>query len=129
MYDNENFPYQNETYMLIGIAMEIHNILGKGFLESVYKDAFEYELKARGIRYEREKQFLITYKDSILPHHFYADFVIEGRVILEIKSKARIIEDHYAQVLNYLAVSKLPVALIVNFHEDSLQQRRVIFTM
>jgi GxxExxY protein len=120
------YPFQKETYELIGIAMEIHRTLGKGFLEIVYKDAFEYELKVRGINYEREKKYSIKYKDAILPHCFYADFVIDSKVILEIKSKASIIEEHYAQVLNYLAISKLSVALIINFHEDSLQQRRVV---
>ena len=127
MRNTLKYPFQKETYELIGIAMEIHRVLGKGFLEIVYKDAFEYELKLRGINYEREKRYLIKYKDVLLPHCFYADFVIDYKVILEIKSKARIIEEHYAQVLNYLAISKLSVALIINFHEDSLQQRRVVF--
>ena len=53
--------------------MEVHRILGKGFLEIVYKDALEYEFKKKGISYEREKRYEIKYKDIILPHHFYAD--------------------------------------------------------
>jgi GxxExxY protein len=123
---NSGYLYQDITYELIGVAMEIHRILGKGFLEVVYKDAFEYELKSRGIPYEREKKYSITYKNICLPHCFFADFVIKDKIILEIKSKARIIEDHYAQVLNYLAISKLNVGLIINFHENSLEQRRIV---
>ncbi len=68
MYENEIFPFQKETYDLIGIAYEIHNFLGKGFLEVVYKDAFEFELQKRGIKYVREKEYLINYKGYIYSH-------------------------------------------------------------
>ena len=128
MYSSDKYPFQEETYTLIGIAMEIHRVLGKGFLEIVYKDAFEYELQQRGVKYEREKQYYINYKDVVLPHLFYADFVIEGKIILELKSKSGVIEEHYAQVLNYLAISKLQLGLIINFHEQSLHYKRVILT-
>lgn len=106
--------------------MEIHRLLGKGFSEIVYKDAFEYELQCRNILYEREKEYTVTYKNIILPHKFFADFVIENCIILEIKSKAGIIEQHQAQVLNYLAVSKLKLGLLLNFHEKSLQYKRLV---
>ena len=62
MNDENNFPLKKETYEIIGIAMEIHKILGKGFLEIVYKDALEFELKQRKIFYEREKEYKIRYK-------------------------------------------------------------------
>jgi len=107
MYPKDKFLYKYETYVLIGIAMEIHNILGKGFLEIVYKDAFEHELKKRNISYTREKEYQIQYKEIVLPHLFHADFVIDDKIILEIKSSGTIIEQHTAQVMNYLAISKL----------------------
>lgn len=128
MYNLSEYPFQDETFKIIGIAMEIHRILGKGFLEIVYKDALEYELIQKGIRYEREKEYAINYKGVVLPHKFYADFVIEGKIILEIKSKSGVIEEHYAQVINYLAISKLQLGLIINFHEKSLEQKRVVLT-
>ena len=99
--------------------MEIHSVLGKGFSEIVYKDAFEWEFKQRGINFEREKEYSVNYKGIILPHKFYADFVVFDCVILEVKSKKGIIEDHLAQVLNYLTISKLEVGLLINFHEKS----------
>lgn len=108
--------------------MEIHRLLGKGFSEIVYKNAFEYELRCRGILYEREKKYTVTYKNIILPHKFFADFVVDNCIILEIKSKAGIIEQHQAQVLNYLAVSKLQVGLLLNFHDHSLQYKRMVLT-
>ena len=77
VFDEENYPFKSETYTLIGIGMEIHRQLGKGFLEIVYKDAFEYELGQRNILYQKEKEFAIKYKDHILPHTFQADFIID----------------------------------------------------
>lgn len=127
-YNYKEYPLQDLTYQLIGIGMEIHRILGKGFLEVVYKDAFEYELRLRNFIYEREKEYTITYKNIILPHKFFADFVIDNSIILEVKSKAGMIEQHQAQVLNYLAVSKLQVGLLLNFHDQSLQYKRIILT-
>ncbi|HMR58198.1 MAG TPA: GxxExxY protein, partial [Cyclobacteriaceae bacterium] len=80
-FDKKKYPYQEKTYLLNGIAMEVHRILGRGFLEIVYKDALEYEFKNRKIKYEREKEYLIAYKDTILPHKFYADFVVFDKII------------------------------------------------
>ncbi|TDO29061.1 GxxExxY protein [Sediminibacterium goheungense] len=111
-YNQIDYPSQSLSDQLIGIGMEIHRLLGKGFLEIVYKDAFEYELRNQGITYEREKEYSVTYKNIILPHKFFADFVIDNCIILEIKSKSGKIEQHLAQVLNYLAVPKLKVGLL-----------------
>ncbi|MBK7097839.1 MAG: GxxExxY protein [Sphingobacteriales bacterium] len=127
-FENSNYPYQKETYKIIGIAMEIHKVLGKGLSEIVYKDAFEYELKSNNISFEREKEYIINYKEIVLPHKFYADFVVFDKIILEIKSKKSVIEDHYNQVLNYLAISKLEVGLLINFHENSLEYKRIVLT-
>lgn len=128
MFNNDNYPHQKETYDIIGVAMEVHKILGKGFSEIVYKDAIEYEFNQRNIFYQREKEYVVNYKDTILPHKFYADFVVFDKVILEIKSKKGIVEEHYAQVINYLAISGLEVALLINFHEKSLEYKRIVNT-
>jgi GxxExxY protein len=124
----ENYPLKLETFKIIGVAMEIHRILGKGFSEIVYKDAFEYECTERHILFEREKEYVVNYKGKTLPHRFFADFVLFDKVIVEIKSRKGIIEDHYAQVINYLAISKLEVGLLLNFHEKSLEQRRIVLS-
>ncbi len=127
-YDNNKYPLQEETYKIIGIGMEIHKTLGKGFSEIVYKDAYEYEFKQNGLFYEREKEYLVNYKGTILPHKFYADFVAFDKIILEIKSKKGIVDEHYAQVINYLTISKLEVGLLINFHEKSLEYKRIVLT-
>lgn len=125
-YSEKEYPLQQESYQIIGICMEVHRILGKGLLEIVYKDAIEYELRTKGLTYEREKKYEVEYKGIILPHHFFADFVIFDKIILEVKAQRGIVEDHVSWVLNYLAISKCPLALIVNFGEDSLITKRLI---
>jgi GxxExxY protein len=124
----EKYPFQEETYKLIGVCMEVHRNLGKGFLEVVYKDALQYEFKRVNIEFEREKKFEIAYKDIILPHHYIADFVAFGKIIIEVKAQENVAENHYKQVLNYLAASKLKLGLIINFGEESLKFKRVALT-
>jgi len=125
-YSEKKYPLQNKSYEIIGICMEVHRTLGKGFLEIVYKDAIEYEFVSRNIDYEREKKYEVEYKGIILPHYFFADFVVSNNIILEVKAQKGIVDNHYKWVLNYLAVSKCPLGLIVNFGEDSLVTKRLI---
>ena len=75
-YLMSNLILKNEAYKIIGACMEVHNNLGHGFLEIVYKDALEYEFKNLKIPFEREKEYEVNYKGIVLPHKFYADFVI-----------------------------------------------------
>jgi GxxExxY protein len=117
---------EQETRIIIGLAFEIHTLLGKGFLEIVYKDAIEYELRQREIVFEREKEYIISYKDIILPHKFFADFVVFGQVIVEVKAQVGIVDAHYSQTINYLRVSGCKVGLILNFGEDSVKVKRVV---
>jgi GxxExxY protein len=124
----EKYPFQEETYKLIGVCMEVHKNLGKGFLEVVYKDAVQYELKKMNIEFEREKKFEIAYKDIILSHYYIADFVAFGKIIIEVKAQENVAENHYKQVINYLAASKLKLGLIINFGEESLKFKRVALT-
>lgn len=128
-YGIEEFPFQEETYRIIGKCMEVHKYFGgKGFSEVVYKDALEHEFKIASIFYEREKKYEISYKGIILPHYYFADFVVFGNVMLEVKSQREIIDEHHQQTLNYLAVSKLKIGLIVNFGEESLKFKRLILS-
>jgi GxxExxY protein len=117
---------ESEAYEIIGLCMEVHRNLGHGFSEIVYKDALEYEFKRQKILFNREKEFKVHYKDIILPHHFYADFVVFDSIILEVKSTSQLTKSHFAQVINYLAVSDLPLGLLVNFNEDSLKYKRFV---
>lgn len=118
--------YKDECFSIIGKCFEVHNNLGAGFLEIVYKDAIEYEFRKSGIHYEREKEYIVHYKDVILPHRFYADFVVYDKIILEVKGVSAIADEFVAQAVNYLKVSENRLALIVNFGEIKLNYRRVI---
>ena len=123
---NRNFPHGEETYAIIGKCMEVHRILGHGFLEIVYKDALELEFRRAEIPYAREVKFEVCYKSQILPHHFYADFTVYDKIILEVKSMDGLHESLLAQTLNYLKVSNYDVGLLANFGKGSLEYRRVI---
>lgn len=119
--------YKDESYRIIGICMEVHKILGRGYLEIVYKDAIEYELNLAHIPFKREKEYKIDYKGYVLPHKFFADFVLFENIILEVKAAAGIIDEFTKLTLNYLAASKCKLGLIVNFGEDSLKYKRLVF--
>ncbi|KAA5533142.1 GxxExxY protein [Taibaiella lutea] len=118
--------FKEESYSIIGKCMEVHNNLGAGFLEIVYKDALEYEFKRAGIEYEREKMYEVNYKGAILPHKFYADFVVNKQIILEVKGVSAIADEFVAQCLNYLKVSGNSLALLVNFGELRLNYKRIV---
>ncbi len=119
--------YPDESYKIIGICMEVHKNLGKGFLEIVYKDALEYEFKNAGVEFEREKEYVVQYKNIVLPHKFFADFVVFDKIILEVKSVSALTDEHIAQTLKYLKVSGLKLGLLVNFGELSLKFKRIVF--
>jgi len=121
-----NLIYKLEAYKIIGCCMEVHKILGKGFNEVVYKDALEIEFKMTGIPNTREKGFQIPYKDVILPRKYNADFVVYEKIILEAKAIETLTSGNIKQTLNYLAVTKMHLALLVNFGEDSLRYKRVV---
>jgi GxxExxY protein len=124
----EKFILNEETGRIIGIGIEIHKILGAGFLEIVYKDAFEYEFLLNNIFFEREKEYQIAYKNTVLRHKFYADFIVFDNVILEVKAKeGGIAEEDLARSLNYLKCSGCRIALILNFAKLKLEIKRVIF--
>jgi len=122
----EEYLYKEENYSIVGILFEVHKNLGKGFSEVVYKDAIEYEFQKNDIPFEREKEFLVNYKDTTLKHKFYADFVIYDKIILEIKTVDCFNNAHYNQCLNYLNVSKYKLAILANFNSISLEYKRVI---
>ena len=118
--------HKEESYQIIGICTEVHNNLGAGFSEIVYKDALELEFKNAKIEYSREKEYTVNYKGIILSHKFYADFVIFDKIILEVKGKNKIADEDIAQCINYLKISENNLALLVNFGEPKLNYKRIV---
>jgi GxxExxY protein len=118
--------YKEESYKIVGLCMEVYHVLGRGYSETVYKDALEHEFMQKCIPFTCEREYKIRYKDIVLPHKYFADFVIYDKIVLEVKAVEMLIEVHTKQVLNYLATSKLRLGLLVNFGEGSLVSKRVI---
>lgn len=121
-----NLIYKEDTFKIIGILFEVHKNLGKGFSEIVYKDALEYEFTNANIPYEREKEYSVNYKNTILKHKFYADFVVFDKIILEIKSCDSFSPNHTSQCINYLKISNNKLAILANFNKSSLEHKRII---
>ena len=115
--------YSEITGPVIGAAMEVHKILGPGFLESVYEEAFAIELDLRNISYKRQHSIDIFYKGR-LAKQFACDFIIEDVVVVELKALSQLGDIEKAQVLNYLKATKLPVGLLLNFGAQSLEFKR-----
>jgi len=113
------------TFAVIGAAMEVHTILGPGFLESVYQSALARELTLRGIPFEQQVRLPVNYKDALVGEYI-ADFMIDGKPIVEIKAVSNFNSQHQAQAMHYLAATGCRLALLLNFGTGSLEHRRVI---
>ena len=107
--------------------MEIHNELGHGFSEIVYKDALEIEFSENDMLYEREKEYQVYYKGTRLKHKFYAEFIVFDKIILEVKCVKAINEEHVSQAINYLKVANNKLALLVNFARGKLEYQRIVY--
>jgi GxxExxY protein len=115
--------YEEITYVIIGAAMEVHRILGSGFVEAVYEAALAMELHARGIAFERQALLQVRYKGAVIGE-YRADFIIGGKVILELKAIKKLTEIEEAQLMNYLKATGIEVGLLLNFGAKSLEHVR-----
>ena len=115
-----------QIYDIVGAAMEVHKILGRGMEEAIYQEALQMELEERGISVEREKRLHLTYKDKTLKKTYLADFFCNG-IIVELKSTDSIVSDHRAQLFNYMRITKVSRGLLINFGEKSLRAERYLY--
>ena len=122
-----DYLYKNLTENIIGAVMEVHNTLHDGFLESVYEEAMAIEFDLRNIAFEKQKPIDVFYKGK-LAKQFFCDFVVEGKVLIELKAIKKLSDIENAQVLNYLKATNLPLALLINFGAPSLEFKRIIST-
>jgi GxxExxY protein len=111
------------TYQINGAIYEVNRELGSGFLEKVYEAALLIELRERGLQAERQVPVNVAYKGNLVGEYF-ADMVVEGKVILELKAVENLEKIHEAQLLNYLKATGYPVGLLVNFTYPKAQIRR-----
>ena len=119
--------YSELTRTIIGAAVEVHKILGTGFLESVYDEALAIEFDLRQIPHERQKPIEVYYKNR-LAKQFVCDFVAYDKIVVELKAIKEITDIESAQVLNYLKATGLNLGLLLNFGSSSLEIKRLIST-
>ena len=115
------------TGEIIGTAMEVHSQLGPGFLESVYEEALAVEFELKGIKFQKQKELPVFYKGRTIKQ-FVCDFVVENKVIVELKAVKQIGEIEKLQVINYLKASGYEIGLLFNFGDKSLEWKRLINT-
>ena len=116
MYQQVPDDVNELAHRVVDAAFAVHRELGPGFLESIYDRALRLELEARGIAFECEKSVAVLYRGVAIPGQ-RLDFVVEERLVVEVKAVAAIEPIHVAQVLSYLKTTKLRLALLINFHE------------
>lgn len=122
---SDKIIYRTESYDLIGAALEVHRQIGCGFTEPIYQEAFEEELRLRGIPFQREKTINISYKGKVLSKNFRPDFVCYDKIIVELKAVSEFTDEHFAQVYNYLKASGLELGILLNFGTTSLMHKRI----
>ena len=125
MNTDKEFLYKELTGEIIESAFAVQNTLGCGLLEKVYENALSWELELRGKKVNTQKEYKVIYKVKEIGV-YYADLIIEDKVIVEVKSVEEINDTHRAQLLNYLKISTLRIGLIINFGKPKLQYERFV---
>ena len=127
MKQEEKFPHKEETYKIIGACFEVYKEKGCGFLEPVYQECLAIEFKLQTIPFTAKKPIALQYKGYKLQHTYEPDFICFGDVIVEIKAVSKLVDEHRAQLLNYLNATGSEVGLLVNFgHYPLLEYERFI---
>ena len=119
--------YQELTNRILKACYAVHNELGCGFLERVYQEALDVQLTEMGIPFEREKHLPITYHGKVLKCDYFADFVVDNKVIVELKAVIEMNPVFEAQTINYLKATGLKVGLLINFGDRQLQIKRFAY--
>lgn len=127
-FHNPAYPHSALTGGIIASAMEVHRALGPGLLESAYSTCLAHELRFRGIAFSRETPVSPRYKELEVPNAYRTDFLVEGKVVVEVKAVERIERVHLSQLLTYLRLQQLEVGLLLNFNVPILKEgvRRVV---
>ncbi|KYG75522.1 GxxExxY protein [Roseivirga echinicomitans] len=127
---DEYYQFKELTHQIIGAAMRVHSFLGNGFQEVIYQRALAYELNQANLNFQREQEQYIFYRECTEPIGTRrADFIVENKVLVELKATTKLEEVHKAQILNYLRAYRFEVGLLINFGEKSLFFKRFVMNL
>ena len=107
--------YKDESYAIMGACFDVYTTMGCGFLEAVYQECLALEFQARSIPFEAKKPIRLMYRGKPLLQHYEPDYVCYGKIIVELKAVSELINEHRAQLLNYLSATGYQLGLLVNF--------------
>jgi GxxExxY protein len=121
--------FRDESYAIAGACMEVYREKGCGFLEAVYQECLEIEFELQGVPFVAQKPLALGYKGRPLKGRYEPDFVFYGKIIVELKATRELIDDHRAQVHNYLRATEFQLGLLINFgHFPKLEIERIVNT-
>jgi GxxExxY protein len=121
----EQLKYDDLTHKIIGCAMQVHTVLGNGFQEMIYQRALEIEMELEGLKFVREQEMSIYYRDIIIGSR-RVDFFVENKIMVELKSIIQLEDVHLAQAINYLEAYNMEIGLLINFGSKSLTFKRLL---
>jgi GxxExxY protein len=120
--------FKEEVFAIVGAAMEVHTVLGAGFLEPVYQEALEIESKARKLPFESQKVLQIRYKGHVLKKEYIADLIYFDKIVVELKALDRLSGKEESQLLNYLKATGMKVGVLINFgSHPKLEWKRLVY--
>ena len=122
----KNLLYEDLTGKIRQAAFEIHNYFGNGFLEKVYENTLIYKLRQLEIKCEQQVPLKVYFEDNIVVGEYFADIVVENKIILELKTIENLNKIHFAQVKNYLKATKYKLGILINFGKPVLEFKRII---
>jgi GxxExxY protein len=117
--------YPQLSYQIVGCAYEVYNSLGKGFPGKYYQKALAIELKSKGIKIKEQVYFPLEFKEELIGKN-YLDFLVDDKIIVEIKQGNHFSKGHFEQITRYLKVSNLKLGLLINFSSTGVQVKRVL---
>ena len=126
LWDDSDSNYKKDqlTEIIIKCIIKVHSILGPGFLESIYRKALMIELKKNNLKFETEKEIVISYENKEVGKH-RLDILVDDKIVIELKTVEELNKAHYAQIKSYLKGAQLKIGLLVNFSKEKADYRRI----
>jgi len=123
----EKIIYKDESYSIMGACFEVYKQKGSGFVESVYQECLEIEMAIQNISFKSQQPLSLDYKGHILKHSYIPDLICYGKIIVELKAVKKLVDEHRAQVINYLKATGFKLGLLVNFcHYPRIEYERIV---